>query len=718
MANTKKEQSRLTDDALPPDRMPTFKAKDKVLLMIMLTEFTEQREKELVSFLQYEPGVIDRGIEVKTWTPSKCLLDSIALQGPHRDSLANIYALAMLAYMSGLEFILHTSFVVADDLTKRCWEGTHRVGERGRLSLLMVKVRPDLTEDTSTSVSSLPLEFCVMVSRFSDTSDSPHRDGNSDFIDFGDSYSSSAEERKPTGSHYGSSPFVDDLGYGLLPFILEKFCWQSHDDVLRPDYHCRVSKVYRMVNYGTEGIDQPYSVIFHGMYLHDPDREMFSIKSTLMSTRKRYLKAAWSVLSSRLPPELSTEIISRADLVPSFRAHLWKYRQSREHLHIFLMFPTTEDELREAHLVIHDALQKRSREEKNAPKTAELIPFHRHGMRTRRDVVAFWKEYQMHEPDERCNDPVLNLMLNPIQKSTANVSHFAIVYSGGARPVIALRTTLSTLGTLSTSDLFDLSARDCDEYSIDLVEAAYDPDQPHYHNPPVWEAVGNSLTDQYLHDYGSISVFYLTKHLRDSEDLILRKEIHKVDGEDRYDIDPDDDMDYYWDQRKDVCFVPWECDEDGTLEDIWNLVLKIYKHEGFGRRFQRFFCLDRQSVEDQTLIIVEPDFFLSGRKVQDEGELLQGMVAPTLAGFRCNRVLCEEAHESKIELDQCIRTIEEIGGLDNEGQHFIRPDWPGPEVLPPTNPWRLGWPEPSQPPVWDIFGSRLDAVNDENEERE
>lgn len=49
------------------------------------------------------------------------------------------------------------------------------------------------------------------------------------------------------------------------------------------------------------------------------------------------------------------------------------------------------------------------------------------------------------------------------------------------------------------------------------------------------------------------------------------------------------------------------------------------------------------------------------------------MIAPTLAGFRCNRVPCEEAHEAKIVLDQCNRTIEEIGELDNEGQYFIRP---------------------------------------------
>ncbi|KAJ6096045.1 hypothetical protein N7486_006791 [Penicillium sp. IBT 16267x] len=705
MANIKKERSHSVE-VVSPDRMPVFKANDGVLLMVMLTEFTEQREKALVDFLETESGVITGGFKVQTWTPSKSLLGSIALQGPHRDSQANIHALAMLAYRSGIQFLFRTSFVVADALTNRCWNGTHRVGERGKLSLLMVSAEPEITQKTPTSISSPPPGVRVVVSRFSDYPYSSNQDrGNQD-----------------RGIAYDDYDDYDDYNSctvrrcGVLPFILGKY-WKEFDDNFAAYYHFRTSSHFHQII--RTGIQGPYSASHFFVYLHDPDQKMFSTENTALSARKQYLKAAWSAISSRLPPELSTEIIALADRVPSFRAPLWRCRQSQEHLHIFIMFPTTEDELCEAHWIIHDALQKRPKEQKGAPKTAELIPLHRHGMRTRRDVVAFWEEYRVHEPDERCNDPLLNLMLNPIQNKNVNLSHFAIVCSGGARPVVALRTTFNTLGLVSTSGLFDLSDRDCEKYSIDLVEAAYNHDQPYYHNPPIWEAVGNSSADKYLRDYGWISVFYLTKHLTDSEDLILRKEIHKVDGQDRYDIDPDLAIGYYYEQRKDVCFVPWERDEDGTLDDIWNIVLKIYKHEGFGRRFQRFFCLDRQSVEDQTLIIVEPDFFLAGRKVQDEGELLQGMIAPTLAGFRCNRVRCEEAHDCKMKLDHCDRTIEEIGGLGNEGQHFIRPGWPGPDVLPPTNPWRLNWPEPGQLdaiPVWDIFDSYQGAVNDESGE--
>ena len=153
------------------NHMPVLKKNDKVLLMVMLTEFTEHNGKKLVDFLEADTRIINGGVKVQTWTPSKCLLDSIAVQGPNRDSLANIYALAMLAYQSGLGFLLHTSFVVADDLTKRCWNGTHRVGERGVLSLLMVSVRPEILEETSASISSHPPRVRVMISRFSDASD-------------------------------------------------------------------------------------------------------------------------------------------------------------------------------------------------------------------------------------------------------------------------------------------------------------------------------------------------------------------------------------------------------------------------------------------------------------------------------------------------------------------------------------------------------------------
>lgn len=720
MANTDEKQPHLVKNS-SSGRMPVFKANDKVLLVVMLTEFTEQKRKGLVEFLETEPGVINGGLKVQTWAPSKRLLSSIAVQGPHRDSLANVHALAMLAYRSGLELLSRTSFVVADELTKRCWDGTHRVGERAKLSLLAVTVQPENTQKTPSPISLPPPGVRVVISRFSDTSDSSNEEWYDDFVARASCDPSSDDylirDYKGTNDPWT----VRQYKYGLLPFILEKFRWEDYDvffhDVLRSDYHCRIRQQHHLLNPRAQ---RSYSISYHCMYFLDPDQEIFATKSPHPSTRKQYLKAAWSALSFRLPPELSTEIISLADLTPSFRAPLWRRRQSQEHLHFFLMFPTTEDELRESHLIIHDALQKRSQEQKEVPKTAELIPLHRHGMRTRRDVVVFWENYRMQEPDERCIDPLLNLMLSPIQDKAISLSHFAIVHSGGARPVVALRTTLDTLCCVSTSTLHRLLARDYDKYNIDLVEAAYNPDQPYYYNPPIWEAVSNSYTDQYLLDYDWIPVFYLTKHLTDSEDLVLRKEIYKVDGQDRYGIGPEAALDYDTEQRKDVCFVPWEHNEDGTLDDIWNIVLKIYKHEGFGRRFQRFFCLDRQSVEDQKLIVVEPDFYLAGRKVQDEGRLLQGMVAPTLAGFRCNRVSCEEAHDVKIELDSCVRTIEDIhGALSDEGQHFIRPGWPGPEVLLPTHPWRLAWPEPSQPdtiPVWDIFGSHLDAVDDENQE--
>ncbi|KAJ5760620.1 hypothetical protein N7520_007776 [Penicillium odoratum] len=710
MAKTRTKKFKpCTAKNVSPDCMPVFEAKEKIILMVMLTEFTEQSKNAFLEHLEngYQK-VVKGGIRFQTWTPSKRLLSSIALQSSCRDSQANIHALAMLAHRSGLKFLSGTSFVVVDDLTKRCWHGTHRVGELGRISLLMVGVREEEIE--ASGWISPPPGVHVTVGRFSEVTNESNRESAECRNPYRhlDSDSCSGNDSVDSDSDYCG----DYSKYGMLPLVMDQIRRGKH--FLEWGSNGKLAELWHAMKYeiGWSEISDGDQ----GMYLHDPDQKMFSTENPASSTRQQYLKTAWSTISSRLPPELSTEIISLADLTPSLRVPLWKHRQSQEHLHIFLMFPTTESELREAHFLVHGAFQQRLKDHEDVPITAELIPLHRHNMRTRRDVVAFLQEYHTHEPDERYDESVsLNLILSPLQDNTLNFPHCAIVFSIPRKPTLMLRTSFNTLGTLPSSELSILSHNACKEYNIDLIEATHHPDQPFYWNPPIWMPGGTSVANECLLNNSCISVFYLTKHLTASEDRVLRKEIHKVNGQDRYDLDPEDSPDEFDledEPEKMVCFVPWERDEDGTLDDIWNITLEIYKHEGYGRQFTRFFCLDRQSVVDRTLIIVEPDFYLPGRRVQDEGELLQGMKAPMLAGFRYNRVSCEDAHETKIELERCARLIEEVGESDDEGQHFVRPGWPDPVLLPPTHPWRLDWPDPGKPgtiPIWALFRDFADA---------
>ena len=66
--------------------------------------------------------------------------------------------------------------------------------------------------------------------------------------------------------------------------------------------------------------------------------------------------------------------------------------------------------------------------------------------------------------------------------------------------------------------------------------------------------------------------------------------------------DMDDDLGY----PKDYCFVPWEREEDGTVEDLWALLEKTRKFHGpIGRGNQlptHMVFIDRDSPNDKQLV--------------------------------------------------------------------------------------------------------------------
>ncbi|KAJ5730975.1 uncharacterized protein N7483_005483 [Penicillium malachiteum] len=172
----------------------------------------------------------------------------------------------------------------------------------------------------------------------------------------------------------------------------------------------------------------------------------------------------------------------------------------------------------------------------------------------------------------------------------------------------------------------------------EAAEVAYHLKQPFYCNPPPWK---DSPICNECHrpseQFGSIPVFYLTKHLTDDEDKSIKREIYKVYDKSNYQEDSDDCWDYYDDnleKRKYARFVPWEKQEDGNCDDIFNILVQVDKFQGLGYICDPFFCIDQESPRDNRLILVEPEIYHYGNYVQSEGEYLQGMIAPTLKGFK------------------------------------------------------------------------------------
>lgn len=104
------------------------------ILLVSLTDLEEADEASLVQHLQH--SLHGKNVGIHSWKPSTKVLQAIAHQGQHRDSQANLYAMAILAHRAGW-----TNLIVADKLTKRQLKGTCRVGESSSISVVMVAIR-------------------------------------------------------------------------------------------------------------------------------------------------------------------------------------------------------------------------------------------------------------------------------------------------------------------------------------------------------------------------------------------------------------------------------------------------------------------------------------------------------------------------------------------------------------------------------------------------
>ncbi|KAJ5736884.1 uncharacterized protein N7483_002009 [Penicillium malachiteum] len=653
MANKGREQAlRHLNKQIPVFNKNTF-------LFIFLTDFTNEEENALME--AFRLLFMINGREIQAWKPSRHLLSSLGVQGTHRDSQANIYAIAMLAYRSGLQFSgvsndietkPATIFIVVDELSKRCWTNTHKVGEQGTISILMVHVQSETDDYTPPYCFTIPVGVRVEVARYD----------LSLWHDFESGHDFSND------STLSENGLLDILGY---------FQNGEHRDYSNEEEY--------LDDFWSGGIGS-WGYKHWSTFIYDPDQRPFQVVSS--SETSSTINETWRALLPRLPAELVGNIISFTAAEPLTEKILWEKRQSDEHLHLFLTFPTTENELHETSLIIHDLLRQQP---EDSPKTAELIPLHCHQMISRRDIWTFWEAYRQHEPDERLHSPFMNLLLHSFTDNLKDhkMSPFAVVRDLRHMPLAIMHITFTEmcLPQQKRKQGLDWSWK---AYPVNTAELLHHPDQPCYEVSPLWRGARSfDILDNRRDRW--ISVFYLTKRFTEKEDSKLRQLVEE--------------------DLKSVCYIPWEHEEDGGLDDMWKILLKVYRYHGLGTKCHRLFFIDRESFNDRRLIIIEAYFYLAGRQVQSRSKLLQGLEAPLLAGFRHCRIPATEAPMISLALSKKTMVFEELEGPDDEDTEFIRPGWPSFSDLPPTNPFRPDWEEPTTIPVWEIFNVMGGGLN-------
>ncbi|KAJ5281648.1 hypothetical protein N7478_007020 [Penicillium angulare] len=159
-------------------------------------------------------------------------------------------------------------------------------------------------------------------------------------------------------------------------------------------------------------------------------------------------------------------------------------------------------------------------------------------------------------------------------------------------------------------------------YHVWEAEAAFDPEQPFYSNAPPCAPIMAHNSGRYDPFTECTPVFYLTKELTPEKDIAVKAAIYKEDpgygngfGESEY-SDFDDEYEGDWGdignrKRKDSRFVPWEDDDDASLDDIFNILVDVYNYLEMGRQCLNSFYIDRDSPTDGCLLLVQADFYLS-----------------------------------------------------------------------------------------------------------
>ncbi|KAJ5467051.1 hypothetical protein N7475_004803 [Penicillium sp. IBT 31633x] len=539
--------------------------------------------------------------KVELWSPTKSLLQSISLQGPHQDSQSNIHALAVLAYRSGQPRI-----IVADEATKRQLSGDHlrRCDLEGVVSVILISAEES---NGSGSISIYGRRVTCYAGPGTDSLNFIQRD-------------------KDPQKHFGCT----------------NIAW---DPLWDPPFKLKHIKV------------------------RDPDQEVLAPDSLILG-RETLVKAMTDTLSDYLPMELVMEI-SNTHGSP-FKVPVWERRPSNTHILIFVLYHTTTAELCKTQRKIHNAIpfvfprrnmipqsqmkpglgKEIIRDVGRSEMTVELIPWDRHRIRTRRDLLGFWNKYRLWDVGVR-SIKFMPLIYLSKPFSSLDSAQFGVVRNQCAHmpfPVsiadMSLHDVCLEITTLNHIEAFTIyKLRDTEP-----AEILWHPDQQFYSVPPLWVLMDHRL--------GHVLVF-LTNKLTENDFQELKQDLAGV-GSSHINGEPPvpEHFAFSWKQGEAGTV-------DGKVKDIWDFLAEIYTSSWDRHCPSSFFCIDAQLAVDQTVIVVKSDFYdYPGH------ERLWHLPFPRLRGFHFIRIP-----------RQLINSWEALH--EHEGWlKYRRPGWPSPGVLP------------------------------------
>ncbi|KAJ5505321.1 hypothetical protein N7453_004278 [Penicillium expansum] len=240
---------------------------------------------------------------------------------------------------------------------------------------------------------------------------------------------------------------------------------------------------------------------WRGTMLHDPDEEPFKPGTANILGREYYAKAY-------LPTELAIQIANTNS--DPIKMPIWDRRPSNTHLVIFLLYPTTPQELGNTYKKLEEVIPTKffhrgprmpitipntgftvqTEEWYTEPHmTLEVVPWNKHRMKTRRDLINFWNEYRVWDAQlGRKEGGIMPLLCLPRPLAALDEAQFGVFTCKPRKPNILfvqemkffdICTDMEEWGYVRTSHEFDSRNKGAKEILCQ-------PDNPFFIDPPLW----------------------------------------------------------------------------------------------------------------------------------------------------------------------------------------------------------------------------------------
>ncbi|KAJ5386339.1 hypothetical protein N7509_008880 [Penicillium cosmopolitanum] len=614
----------------------------KSLLLVFLADFEEPHKERLINHVR--PTTSE--FKILTWHPNHAVLRSIAPQRRYKDSQANLYGLAIVAYRNG-----HSGFIFADELTKRQVEGHFPLrGEDGRISVGMISVRQREQHDQLRIIAKRSalgndenIALLAAVENF----------------DISQDFDNSKNEDSVTTVYSELGLELHDPDHPVFtPSTMNSFAYEeilaasitalSLNTPLPPELVLDITS--RVERNAEEVIKFPPGLNFQ---IEKPNINILLGFQTTQTERDNILSILKDAVRFEVEKQRQEQ---KKELEIKVEAKQKKTSMSEDNER------EDEDE--------HDASSSRNIHDAGYLQlSVHIIPWEQTRTPSRRDILnvfeavatyagtgPFQLPYFLMKPTENCS------------KAPTEFISIGDTEMGPCARQIMLSEMIQYKRVRPTALEF---ARYYGDGQMELMPSSRiissGFDEPFYPISHPWNAIGRM---------NAIPLFFLTNKLSDEQVTALYEEIQTMGM-----IDDDD-----W-GKKVICPVLWKEDEpdaeDGTPADMWRLYTEV--HDGCE---DPLFFADLQSGNDLQVIVTNQDYVCDPDPEDEEAcELLKGVEQPNYRGLTYGRLPGREAHIVWVNLNIANMGIDEYFDDENTCENYFRPDWPCHDRMDEYNEW-------------------------------